>query len=228
MSFPKKMPLGKNFLAIGLFILVVLAAIPSYYFYNKYQETQKLLKNPTLASAEQTNTLIEKVSKLIVLPKGESPTIATVSDKNKQKIFFKAENGDMALLYSKAGEAILYRPSIDKIIEVRSVNVNQDVPEPSVAPVAKIIKVALYNGTTTVGLTKSIESQLATKFPDIQVVEKANASKNDYAGTIVFDKTGKNKDGAKSLADLLNGKVGDLPDGEIETEDADIIIILGK
>jgi hypothetical protein len=56
------------------------------------------------------------------LPQGETPTVANVSDADaakKQSAFFvDAQNGDKVLMYVKAGQAILYRPSTNKIIKV--------------------------------------------------------------------------------------------------------------
>ena len=51
--------------------------------------------------------------------------LATVSDpellKNKS-FFLSSEKGDRVLIFSKIGKAILYRPSINKIVEVVSIN----------------------------------------------------------------------------------------------------------
>ena len=71
--------------------------------------------------------IIEVISQLMDLPEGETPTVATVSDKEKlkdQQFFAAAENGDKVLIYSNARKAILYRPSIDRIIEVAPIFFN--------------------------------------------------------------------------------------------------------
>jgi hypothetical protein len=62
------------------------------------------------------------------LPVGETPTVATISDKEKLKDqpFFKmAENGDILFAYTTAMQAILYRPSTNKIINVAPITINQ-------------------------------------------------------------------------------------------------------
>lgn len=74
-----------------------------------------------LSDKKAVDGVVAKVSKLMVLPKGEVPTIATVSDKSKlveQSFFQNAEDGDAVLIYQKAGSAILYRPSENRIINV--------------------------------------------------------------------------------------------------------------
>lgn len=127
---------------IGLLIGAVLALIPSYYFYNKYQQSQKLLKNPQQAARQEIQTTVAKLSQLMVLPKDETPTIATVTDRNKlkeQPFFAKAQNGDKVLLYIKAKKAILFREKDNKIIEVAPINIQKQegtTPAPSGAAVS--------------------------------------------------------------------------------------------
>ncbi len=114
---------------LGLLIGAVLALIPSYYFYTKYQQAQKLLKNPQQVATEQTKAVVDKVGKLIALPSDETPSLATVQDKTrlKDQPFFKnAVNGDKLLLYIKARKAILYRESSNKIIEVAPINITKN------------------------------------------------------------------------------------------------------
>jgi hypothetical protein len=68
----------------------------------------------------ESKTVISAISKFMVLPSDEEPTLSTVTDKDKLKeqYFFKNfEDGDKILIYTKAKKAILYRPSINKIIE---------------------------------------------------------------------------------------------------------------
>lgn len=116
---------GKVVFSIIIIVIIIIAIAVSFYFYIRYQKAQKLLQNPTLVALEETRSLITKVSNLIELPKGEDPTIATVSDINKlkdQPFFANTQNGDKVLIYEKAREAILYRPSINKIIQVAPVS----------------------------------------------------------------------------------------------------------
>lgn len=124
-------------IVIGLLIGSVLALIPSYYFYNKYQQSQKLLKNPQQAAKQEVASTVARLGKLMVLPKDETPTIATVTDKNKlkeQPFFAKAENNDKVVLYIKAKKAILFREKDNKIIEVAPINISKQAsgtPAPS-------------------------------------------------------------------------------------------------
>lgn len=77
---------------------------------------------------EETDNLVREVAKLMDLPTGEAPTVATVLDKEKlkdQSFFKNAENGDKILIYTGANKAILYRPDTHKIIEVLPLTVGE-------------------------------------------------------------------------------------------------------
>jgi len=128
-------------LLIPLVVIIILlvAAAPAYYFYTQYNKSQALLSNPSQAAVEELKSVKDKVGKLIELPSNEEPTLATVSDKNQLAgvaLFAKAENGDKVLIYTKAGKAYLYRPSLNKLIEVTSVSLNQNAStaSPSATP----------------------------------------------------------------------------------------------
>lgn len=138
-SEPAKSPRGKNSTARTLFeIVLVLALIGvGYYAYTLYNDKQELTAkvatlnaNPQLAIQKQTDDLISNVGALIQLPEGETPTVANVSDAAKAKeqssFFANAVNGDKVLMYVKAGQAILYRPSTDKIVLVAPLTFNAD------------------------------------------------------------------------------------------------------
>lgn len=201
---------------------VILLSAGGYFAYNKYLT----LKDPVKAAEEEVNDVVNKVGKLMELPKDEEPTVATVSDVNKlkdQAFFQKAQNGDKVLIYAQAKKAILYRPSINKIIDVAPVNIGE-------APEAKpqVLKVALYNGTTKTGLTKVAEDDLKEKVTNVEVVLKENAEKQNYDQTIIVDLTGNNKTIAANIASVLGGEVGNLPSGETKPSNADILVILGS
>jgi hypothetical protein len=131
----------RNWMSSVLFLLLFVGlAAASYYFYDQYSKVKKevdlLKKNPNSVAQKEADELVAKVGRLIELPKGEKPNVATIADKKKikdQPFFKKAENGDKILLYVKARRAIIYRPSTDKIIEVGFLNVSQDKAKGSVA-----------------------------------------------------------------------------------------------
>lgn len=228
---------NRAFWIVIIIILLALAALPSLYFYNQYQKTKNLLQNPTASVNDESKTLIQAVGKLIELPANEDPTVATVSDKTKladQPFFAKAENGDKVLIYSAAKKAILYRPSLNKIIDVAPVNIGQNQLPTNTASrsasqqVTQPVKVVLYNGTATVGLTNSAEAKIKGKISNIEVADKSNAARKDYQNTVIIDLSGNQSQTASQLAALLGGKVVSSLPLEESKPTADILVILGK
>jgi len=233
---------------ISVIILLILFT-PSLYFYNKYQGTVKMLaslKNPSAES--EVETLIKKVSNIIILPQGEVPTIATVTDKNKvnnQVFFSQSENGDRALIYTQAKKAFLYRPSANKIIEVMPISIESSTSAktlllptsfPSSSPTSKPApsetekpnpKIAIYNGTKINGLAKTISEKINKANPEITDIITGNAV-GDYKVTQIIDITGGNSALVNKLNSLLSGKTTTiLPEGE-KNNGADIVILLGE
>jgi len=122
---------NKALLIIIVIIVLAVAVLPSYYFYSQYKKAQSLLSSPTTSLNAQTKALVNEVGKLMVLPTGEQPTIATVSDITKlvdQPFFAHAKNGDRVLIYTQAKKAILFRESISKIVEVAPINLGSNTP----------------------------------------------------------------------------------------------------
>lgn len=88
------------------------------------------LQNPGEVVAIETKQIVADISKFIVLPAHETPTLATVSDPAKlrdQKFFANAETGDKVLLYQASQKAILWRPSTKKVIEISSLSTSRPV-----------------------------------------------------------------------------------------------------
>ena len=123
--------------AIAAVVLVVLAV--GGYLYYRSQSSQVAPTDPQaqqrLAQTE-VKRLVAEVGKLIDLPQGEDPTVATVTDVGKlsdQPFFAKAKNGDKVLIYAIAKKAILYDPSTKKILDVAPVNIGSPSAQPSAA-----------------------------------------------------------------------------------------------
>ena len=128
------MKLAKKQMLMWLVAIILLAAAigTAAYYINRYNYSQKQVKklsNPTQQAKEEQQQLIADVGKLTVLPKNETPTVATVTDINKlkdQAFFANAQNGDKVLIYTKAKKAYLYRPSTNKIINIAPVNIGNN------------------------------------------------------------------------------------------------------
>lgn len=113
-------------------ILVVLALAgfaAAGYMYAQYDTLKNDPQASQKAQADKTNALKEKIGKLISVPKDETPTLATVTDKTKLKDqpFFKdAENGDVILIFPQAKKAIIYREKDNKLINVGPIAITSD------------------------------------------------------------------------------------------------------
>jgi hypothetical protein len=124
----------KIFLIISTTAILAIV-LAGYFSYQLYISK----KDPQVTIQKETSDLVDKISKLIVLPEGETPTIATVSDPEalKDQIFFaQAQKGDKVLIYAQAKKAILYSVTLNKILEVAPLNIGDKTiknnpPEPT-------------------------------------------------------------------------------------------------
>lgn len=125
----KKKKIGKKIVSFLLFLLVLCLAATSGYFYYQYQKLSKSPVATQIQAEEDAQKMIKAVGKLILLPKDESPTVATVTDveKLKDQPFFKdAKNGNKVLIYPNLKQVIVYDPEANMIINVGSVNFGDD------------------------------------------------------------------------------------------------------
>jgi len=212
------------------FVIVLVALIPSLYFYRQYRAAQDRLANPTQFAADEAKQLVAQVSRLMELPTSETPTIATVNDKEKlknQAFFAHAENGDKVLIYSNAKKAILYRPSINKIIDVAPINLGPAATASAqTTPAAQSISFVIRNGTSVIGLTHTYEAELKSKVPNAVIADTDNAKSKTYDKSLLVDVTGTKAAQVTQIAGVLGLTVSPLPAGE-STPSSDFLIILG-
>lgn len=187
------------------------------------------LKNPQEMAKKEAADLVSKISKLVVLPSGEEPVVATVTDKEKlkdQPVFSKTENGDKILIYSNAKKAYIYRPDKNVVVDVIPVNMGENKIAISGVDANNPIKVALVNGTTTANLAGELEKRiLDKKVEGLKVVSKASGKMTNYAKTLVIDLTGKYQKQVEEIAKLVEGEVATT---SAETKPAgDVMVIIG-
>jgi hypothetical protein len=209
-----------------IFLIVILCGATGYFFY----QYRLLSKNPAAAVQasvqKETDKLVKEVGKLMILPKDETPTVATITDidKLKDQQFFKdAKNDNKVLIYPNAKLAIIYDPKSNLIVNVGPINFSQQ--EATQTQQARIV---LRNGTTVTGLTSKIETEIKKSFPNANVVLKDQDKKTDYEKTIVVSLIDTSKPAAEELAKKMNYQTANLPDGENKPENVDILIIIGK
>jgi len=108
---------------VVLSLLAVGGSTAGIYYYFQYQSFSRRVNNPQLEVKE----VLTKVGKLIELPVGEEPTVATVQDAEKiksQPFFAKAQNGYRVIIYTNARMAILFDEKGNKIMNVGTINMS--------------------------------------------------------------------------------------------------------
>lgn len=114
----------KIFLVVAVLIVLIIIGGLGLYAYNANKQL-KMLNDPALrqqAAKEEINSWVNKISKHIILPTGEDPMMATITDINalvKEQPFYQgAANGDIILIYSKAKQGYVYDPTKDIIVKM--------------------------------------------------------------------------------------------------------------
>ncbi len=104
---------------ILLFLLVILTLILANHYYRAYAQLQESVTPGVLSLSEQA-AITEELSEIMVLPAGETPLIATISNPLLllgQPFYRNAQKGDKVFVYCVARKSILYNPLSKKIVE---------------------------------------------------------------------------------------------------------------
>jgi hypothetical protein len=116
----RKFQFSKKFLKITAGLLTVVALIAGGLATIKLKPEILGLAKPETAPQEEIEDIVEKVSKLMIIP-SETPQLATLTNLEgvqNQQFFRNALAGDKVLVFKNAKRAIIYRPSEDLIVEV--------------------------------------------------------------------------------------------------------------
>ncbi len=107
-------------------LVIVGLMFVSLFLFTQYREAKAKLASPQAARAsnKQLNDTLAKLTKIVILPANETPSVVTVADPTKlqnQSFFAHAKKGDKIIIYSQAKQAILYRPSTNQIVTMAPV-----------------------------------------------------------------------------------------------------------
>lgn len=122
----------KKSVVVSFIILIILAVGGSsagFYYYLQYKTAVARANDPKI----EVKDVLSKIGKLIDLPTGEEPTVATVQDAEKirsQAFFAKAQNGYRVVLYPNARLAILFDEKSNKLINVGTISVSTPSAQP--------------------------------------------------------------------------------------------------
>lgn len=239
---PRKKLKNRPFIVGLVIVLIIILGAVGFYAYSYFQ--QDAVTIGSTPSEKQVKEVIEKVGKLVVLPEGETPTIATVTDVDKlrnQPFFKNAQNGDKLIVIGSTKEAILYRPSINKIITMAPINASE-TSSPSATtsseesnnttptPTSSKTKVAVLNSTKESGLAKKGSDLLSKDAFEIAGTSNAQGEYELTSISVINKSVVTDAVTSKIISSL--GKVKavtkPLPSGEAAPAGADVVIILGS
>lgn len=127
----RRLPMQK----ILIVVLSLIALVGVYYFI----QYQRLSADPSIEARAEAERVVRELSRVMEVPHGELPIIATVSDKEQlagQAFFARAENGDQVVIFPTSMKAVLYRPSTRKVVDMAPLSGPAPTPQASVPTVS--------------------------------------------------------------------------------------------
>ena len=116
-SSPKRVFLSASFLALSV------GLVWSFLAYKDAEQQIYLLSSQEgrqEVAQQETSLLLANLAKLIILPEGEEPLIATIQDVDalaaEQEFYKDAQNGDKLIVYSE--KALIYNEESGRIVNV--------------------------------------------------------------------------------------------------------------
>lgn len=183
----------------------------------------------------QVQEFLDKLQSIALVPLDEAPTLATIVDTSKlrEEVFFKnAEIDDKLFVYQQAQLAILYRPSVEKIVNMATLfdqsggKQVKGASKQASSGAQLQYKLAVYFATDSASLRAKVGKALNT-IPSVEVVKEALTRETTYTGVIIVDLKGGQSTIVTELAKKLGGETGSLPEGE-DKPDADILAIIAE
>lgn len=252
MSHPLKRVFAKRSYQVGAFLLFAFLLVVLLVAYNWLQNGKQVVGTDGKLNTAAVKALIDEVGDKMELPQNETPTIATVTDVTKladQPFFRNAKNGDKVMIFGSTKEAILYRPSIHKIIAVAPINgtVNPSVtPAPQVTNItgtptttftptptkeAEKIRVAVFNSTKTAGLAKKAGDLLDKEKYDVVATSNAQGEYQTTSISVVNKEKKVPDSDLKTIVSTfskIKATSSSLPTNEAAPAGADVVIIVGS
>lgn len=243
-SAEKPMPAKKGN-AVFIFIIILALAVGAFLLNDALNKK----KNPSAPNipadeAKERTDILAKVSKLMLLPSGDEPVIATIKDAPaliaQEPFYGGAQNGDKLLIYPQLRKAIIYSPERNIIVNAGPVFYDNQAtngqvsttPPPAetsatttaqnVSP-NKDIKVEIRNGTKVKGASAKMAETLGKE--GFTIGKTLNASRLTYTQTEIVNVSGKDVSALEKFFNLPATKT--FPQGEDNKTDADVVIILG-
>lgn len=235
-------------LILGL-VLVILVGAGGWWAFNS--QSGDSLANLSANAGEklsdsQVQTIISRVSKFMVVPSDEKPSVVVLrgtAELAAQQPFYRdAKDGDVLIVYST--RAIIYDAKENKLVSVSPIQQNTATPVPSsvasgsaqltptptaTPPAPEKSTIEVRNGTSTAGLAGKMASDIGAKYKAWVTSTKTGDAKGTYSATVLVDLTAGKKPGALAALEVYTGvkATTTLPKGEVAST-ADFLIIIGK
>lgn len=116
---PKTLSRAQLILALLVLVLGIISV-------SQFIMLRQLSSQSEPAGEVELQQILKKVGALVVLPSDETPRLATITDADRlrgQAFFANAKNGNKVLIYPKAGKAILYDPSLNRVVDIAPLTV---------------------------------------------------------------------------------------------------------
>lgn len=212
----------KNLIVKIVFLVILVAALSAAgYYFVRYKQISAKYKEAIMTQDEKNQQTIAEVSRIMDLPKDETPVIFAVKDKAKlgdstvtKQFFEKAQNGDVILAYEKANLSIIYRPKEKRIVKTDNYS--------NFLAAANPIKIAILAPNDQQTATEKL---ILEKVLNVDIVAKQEP-KGNPTQSYVADATGQNATAAQELATKLGLAVGQLPSGETKPEGASLVVVI--
>ena len=221
---------------VVILVLVLIALFAS--IYSQRKTTKKIARLSTVSGQKEVakkeiDSLVAKVNKLIILPKNETPTVATVANVNElaktQAFYSDASNGDKVLIYFKAEKAYIYNPNKNILVNVGPVYIDKTKTQTTTTKkkIEDYLNIEIRNGSEVTGKA-TLLSEKIKKNKLFKVTTIGNAVTNTYKQTILVKLSSKKDKMVSALESNLNLlATTTLPTGEISSS-ADVLIIVGE
>lgn len=191
----------------------------------------------------EVQALLDKVQSMVVVPEDEAPTLATVvevTELRKQPFFKNAVIDDKLFVYQQSRLAILFRPSVEKLVNMATLFDGSTGATPAAGAAQQVQgvttqkqaealqqhRIAVYYATDSAALRTQISDALST-MSDTKLAVEALTRGTEYKGVTVIDLKGSQDELVQELVEKLDGRQGDMPEEE-DTPDADILLIVGE
>ena len=223
-----------NVLLVALLILALAAFAWSFFNYQSVKKEVEVLKDPSLAqrlNEEQTQELLTKVGKVLVLPQEKNPVVAIINDvellASNQDFYKDAHDGDKLIIYQNARKAIIFDEDANKVVNVGPVFYNNadGTAQPPTTQTDRIT-IDLRNGSAEPNATVPVRDSLTTNYT-FNVTRLSKAANSNYSGITIVDLS----EGKASYIEQLQKALGAtvvqaLPEGEVSAS-TEVVVIVG-